>query len=113
MWFELGLFKRSKGCGIGKALDDLLSARDKAYKEASASWRIPGSPYEDFEDCDVHEVDSKWTYLDRCYEGKEELFYTAIEAGRVPTASHAYHRFYNPSKHFTLLLPRILKVLER
>ena len=112
MWFKFGLFTRSKGSGLGKALDDLLSARDEAYKKASASWRTPGSPYEDFEDCDVHEVDSKWSYLDRCYEGEEKLFYTAIEEGRVPTASHAYWRFYNVETHMGLLIPRILKVLN-
>ncbi len=66
----------------------------------------------DFEDCDVVEIDSRSSYIKRRYEGKLELFYKAVEEGRVPTDSAAYWRFYNPLTHMGLLIPRILKALE-
>ncbi len=92
--------------------DRMWRKKEEAYKKEQASWSALGSKYRNFEDSDIVEVDSMQSYFARCYEGKEELFYTAVEEGRVPIASHAYYRFYNPSKHVTLLLPRIMKVLN-
>ena len=109
MWFKK---KKSAQVDTEGWFDRMWRKKEEAYEKARAAWTAPGSKCIGFEDCDVVEIDSRNSYLARCYEGKEELFYVAIEEGRVPMASHAYYRFYDPSEHFTLLLPRILKALE-
>ena len=65
-----------------------------------------------FQDCDIGEVDSLRSYIERCYEGKIELFYKDVEDGNVPVSSAAYFRFYNSITHMGLLIPRILKALK-
>lgn len=65
-----------------------------------------------FQDCDIGTIDSLRSYIARCYEGKIELFYKDVEDGNVPVSSAAYYRFYNPTTHVALLLPRVLKALK-
>jgi len=66
----------------------------------------------DFQDCDIGTIDSMRSYIARRYEGKIELFYKDVEDGNVPVSSAAYYRFYNPTTHIGLLIPRILRALE-
>ena len=121
MWFKKSVAQKEQeelnSTGVTPRMldiaENMISATESAYKKASDSWRVSGSPYIDFEDCDVVEVDTKRSYLVRCYKGNQDLFYKAVEEGRVPTVSHAYQRFYNTEIHMGLLIPRLLKVLER
>ncbi|KKK83149.1 hypothetical protein LCGC14_2796300 [marine sediment metagenome] len=120
MWFKKSVAQKEQeelnSTGVTPRMldmaEDMIAKTATAYSKESASWAVPGSKYRDFEDCDVNGVDSKRSYFARCYEGNQDLFYKAVEEGRVPTTSHAYWRFYDTVTHMGLLIPRILKVLN-